>query len=369
MRLREIGMGLGAVLALAVSVAGVGYTIGRTPEASTPTPNVATTTAAVARGTVTQRLRIAGTYGYDGSYSVVHQGNPGILTATAEPGSKVERGAILYRVADSPVRLLYGTIPAYRDFAAGMADGPDVRQLEQNLVALGMDPLGQVKVDDHFTSATALAIRRWEASWGVTASHRTGALRLGQVVFLPSELRIGQVMTAVGKAAMPDQPVLAATSTARVVTAEVTADRQNSVKVGDEVMVTLPGMQPLKGKVLRTGKVATVADNGSGNGNGNEPGRGPQSATISVVIGVTVPEGAPDLDQAPVQLSIVSQTKQNVLLVPVAALLAKPGGGYRVQLASGAFVDVEPGLFDESTGKVEVKGELKVGDQVEVPVP
>jgi len=364
-RLREVGVGLGAALALAASIAGVGYTIGTRPSSDPPAPEVSTTSAPVTRGTVTQRLRIAGTYGYDGSYTVVHQGNPGILTATAEPGSKVERGGILYRVADSPVRLLYGSIPAYRDFAAGMADGPDVRQLEQNLVALGMDPLGQIKVDDHFTASTGVAIRRWESSWGVPSAQRTGTLRFGQVVFLPSELRIGQVMTDVGKAAMPDQPVLAATSTARVVTAQVTADRQGSVKVGDEVMVTLPGTAPLKGTVLRTGRVATSQDNGNGNeGNGR-----PLSATITIVIGVTVPAGSPDLDQAPVQLSIAGSTKQNVLLVPVAALLAKPGGGYRVRLVSGAYVDVQPGLFDESTSKVEVSGDLKVGDLVEVPAP
>lgn len=363
-RTREMLVGLGAVVALAGSIAGVGYTIGKKPESVVPQSSVSTSTAAVTRGTVTQRLRIAGVYGYDGSYSVVHQGNPGILTAAAEPGSKVERGGILYRVADSPVRLLYGTTPAYRDFATGMPDGPDVRQLEQNLLALGMDPLGQLKVDDHFSTATGLAIRRWEASWGIAASRRTGALRFGQVVFLPAELRIGQVMGEVGKATMPDQPVLAATSTTRVVTAQVTADRQNSVKVGDEVQVTLPGTQALKGKVLRVGKVAVAQQD-----NGNEPPRGPQSATLTVVIGVTVPEGAPDLDQAPVQVSVASQTKQNVLLVPVTALLAKPGGGYRVRLASGSYVDVELGLFDESQGRVEVKGNLNVGDLVEVPVP
>ena len=365
-RIREVLLGVGAVVALAGSVAGVGYTIGKKPESALPQSSVSTATAQVTRGTVTQRLRIAGTYGYDGAYSVVHQGNPGILTAAAEPGSKVERGGILYRVADSPVRLLYGATPAYRDLAAGVPDGPDVRQLEQNLVSLGMDPLGQIKVDDHFTSATGLAIRRWEASWGVPVSHRTGALRFGQVVFLPSELRIGQLMNGVGKATMPDQPVLTATSTSRVVTAQLTADRQNSVKAGDEVQVTLPGTQALKGKVLRVGKVAVSQDNGN---NGNEPQRGPQGATLTIVIGVTVPEGAPDLDQAPVQVSIATLTKQNVLLVPVAALLAKPGGGYRVRLPSGSYVDVELGLFDEGQGKVEVKGNLNAGDLVEVPVP
>jgi hypothetical protein len=57
-----------------------------------------------------------------------------------------------------------------------------------------------------------------------------------------------------------------------------------------------------------------------------------------------------------------------VLLVPVAALLAKPGGGYQVRLASGAFVPVQPGLFDETAGLVEVTG-VHLGDQVEVPAP
>ena len=363
-RIREVLVGVGATAALAASIAGVGYTIGQKPESTLPQSSVSTTTAPVARGTVTQRLRIAGTYGYDGAYTVTHQGNPGILTAAAEPGSKVERGGILYRVADIPVRLLYGATPAYRGFASGMTDGPDVRQLEQNLVALGMDPLGQIKVDDRFTSATGLAIRRWESSWGVPVANRTGALRFGQVVFFPSELRISQLMTAVGKATMPDQPVLAATSTSRVVTAQVTADRQNAVKVGDEVTLTLPGMSPVKGKVLRVGKVAVAQESGDGNEQ-----RGPQGATLTVVIGVTVPEGSPDLDQAPVQVSISSQTKQNVLLVPVVALLAKPGGGYRVRLSSGSYVEVELGLFDEAQGKVEVTGNLNVGDLVEVPVP
>jgi len=120
----------------------------------------------------------------------------------------------------------------------------------------------------------------------------------------------------------------------------------------------------VKGKVLRVGKVAVAQESGDGNEQ-----RGPQGATLTVVIGVTVPEGSPDLDQAPVQVSISSQTKQNVLLVPVVALLAKPGGGYRVRLSSGSYVEVELGLFDEAQGKVEVTGNLNVGDLVEVPVP
>jgi hypothetical protein len=140
-------------------------------------------TAPVTRGTVTQRVRIPGTYGFDGAYTVVHQGPPGIVTATAAPGATVERGGILYAVDNRAVRLLYGDLPAYRDFGPGMTDGSDVRQLEQNLVDLGLG--GQITVDDRFTAATGAAVRQWQAAWGLPAAERTGTLPLGQVVFLP----------------------------------------------------------------------------------------------------------------------------------------------------------------------------------------
>jgi hypothetical protein len=39
-----------------------------------------------------------------------------------------------------------------------------------------------------------------------------------------------------------------------------------------------------------------------------------------------------------------------------------------VRLSSGAYVAVQPGLFDDDAGTVEVSGSgLRVGDRVEVP--
>ena len=67
-------------------------------------------------------------------------------------------------------------------------------------------------------------------------------------------------------------------------------------------------------------------------------------------------------------VAIVSARHAGVLLVPVTALLARPGGGYQVRLADRSFVQVQPGLFDDSTGSVEVSGSgLHEGLQVEVP--
>ena len=354
----------GAAVLLAGTAVVWGVTTGR-PAATGAAAAVPVGTAAVTRGTVTQRVRIPGTYGFDGSYAVVHQGPAGIVTTTAAPGATVERGGILYAVDNRAVRLLYGDLPAYRDFGPGMTDGPDVRQLEQNLVDLGLG--GQITVDDRFTTATGTAVRQWQAAWGLPAAERTGTLPLGQVVFLPAAVRIADVTVAAGTAIGPNEPALAATSTARVVTAAIGADRQASVKVGDEVMVSLSTAPPIPGTIVRIGRVATVPGSGDGGNGSNGDGQvGP--ATVTMVIGLTAPSGLPDLDQAPALVVIAASVRENVLLVPVAALLARPGGGYQVRRAAGELVEVKPGLFDDTTGKVEVSGALQVGDLIEVPV-
>jgi hypothetical protein len=350
------------VAVLALAVVAVGQAVLRRPRPAAPAPQVATAMAPVTRGTVTQRIQIAGVLGFDGSYQVAHQGQAGILTAAAQPGAVVRRGGVLYRVDNQPVRLLFGTLPAYRDLAAGMPDGPDVHQLEQNLAALRLDP---GRVDQRFTGATAAAIRRWQARWGLPAWQRTGTLPLGTVVFAPAALRIGQVPAVVGTSVAPDAPVLAATSTRRVVTAQLPADRQSLVHAGDKVRVTVGGASaPVPGTVVRVGRVAATPETEQGGADG-----GSQPATVTVTVRADLPAGGPDLDRAPAQLAITTASHRNVLLVPVVALLPAPGDGYQVRLASGERVRVRPGLFDSTAGTVEVRGELTVGQLVQVPAP
>jgi hypothetical protein len=336
-------------------------TTGRPASEDTPAL-VRTATATVTRGTVTQRVQIGGTLGFDRSYTAVHQGASGVLTALPAPGDVIARGAGLYTVNSRPVRLLYGATPAYRDLGQGVPTGTDVRQLEQNLVALGMDPDRDIDVDSRFTSATSAAVRRWEASWGLPSWRRDGRLAKGDVVFLAGPLRVQEVRAGLGTTVAPDTPVLTATSTRRVVTAQVSADRQQLVRDRDRVQVSMTGAEPMQGTVLRVGRVATAPPQQQDAAQG-----GGSPATVTVVIGVTLPRGSPALDQAPVQVGITTATRRNVLLVPVTSLLARPGGGYHVRLADGRFAGVEPGLFDESAGTVEVTGSLQAGDQVEVP--
>jgi peptidoglycan hydrolase-like protein with peptidoglycan-binding domain len=321
---------------------------------------VPTETAEVAKGTVAQRFQVSAKFGYGTAYAIVHLGHPGVLTAMTAPEIVVARGAQLYAVANQTVRLLYGDLPAYRDFALGMTDGPDVRQLEKNLVALGHDPGHRLTVDGHFSAATATAIRRWQAAWGLPVAQRTGVLPLGQVVFQPAAVRIKEAQATVGGMVGPEQAVMTVTPTKPAVTAAITADQRRVVHIGDPVTITMAGVAPFPGTVLAITRPAA-------SGQSSGPGGATTESVYQVTISATPPAGSGDLDQAAATVAITRQTRQNVLTVPITALLARPGGGYQVRLDTGQFVPVEPGLFDSTTGRVEVTGDLTAGQRVKVP--
>jgi multidrug efflux pump subunit AcrA (membrane-fusion protein) len=71
-----------------------------------------------------------------------------------------------------------------------------------------------------------------------------------------------------------------------------------------------------------------------------------------------------------VTVTITTSRVRNALAVPVAALVARPGG-YAVEVVSGSrhrLVPVTPGLFDDTAGMVQVTGPgLSAGQRVVVP--
>jgi hypothetical protein len=141
----------------------------------------------------------------------------------------------------------------------------------------------------------------------------------------------------------------------------------------------MPDGKTTRGWVRTVSRVATQPSTGSGNdssSNNNDSssnGTGSGQATVQVTIRLANPRAAGGLDQAPVQVAITTQAHQRVLAVPISALLARPGGGYAVQLVAGGdrrLVAVRTGLFDETAGLVEAQGAgLAEGATVEVPAP
>jgi multidrug efflux pump subunit AcrA (membrane-fusion protein) len=95
-----------------------------------------------------------------------------------------------------------------------------------------------------------------------------------------------------------------------------------------------------------------------------------------VQVTLTDPGAAGTLDQAPVTVNITTASVKNALAVPVTALLAQvkgdgeAGGGYQVEVAGPGntrrWVPVQPGIFDDASGLVQVTGALTPGQRVVV---
>lgn len=320
-------------------------------EAPEPVAETAAATAVVRRTDLAAREQFGGTLGYAGDYQIVHPGLPGVLTSAPSPGAVVQRGQALYEVEGHPVSLLYGVRPVWRDLGLGMTPGDDVRQLNDNLVAMGhlvSDP------GRRFSWATHEAVRRWQQSLHVD---RSGWLRLGSIVFAPHALRITQNPTPVGSR-VGGGPAIRASSTRQVITVALPTARRGSVAVGSPVLVTVPGSPPAPATVTEVGQVATIA---------SDPGA---QATVAITVGLTATGSAAGLDQVPVQVSITTTQRKGVLAVPVTALTAASSGYELTILDAGNSrkIAVRPGLFDEQSGLIEVTGEgLDEGMTVEAP--
>ena len=289
-----------------------------------------------------------------GEASAATYGQNAVYTMLPKVGQIVRRGRPLYAIGGAPAFLLYGGVPASRAFMPGMSAGADVAELNRNLRGYGASS------GNAFTSATTLAIERFQSGHHLAA---TGRLPLGSVVFEPGAVRVTSVTPTEGSPVQAG-PVLGITSTRRVVTIALDASQQSSIKVGDQVVITLPDNSTTPGHVSFVGTVATVPSDNSGNGS--------SSPTIEVDVTADHPAATGRLDQAPVDVSITTATVRNVLAVPVNALLALAGGGYAVEAVEPAgvrqLVGVSVGLFDDAAGVVQVSGGgLSAGQRVVVP--
>lgn len=356
-------LGLVAVLG-AGAVAGVALFRPDVTQASLITHDAPTDTVSVERGNLSSTVSVFGNLGYqarpDGSpYPVINQAR-GTYTKLPDVGDEITCGDVLYRVDDNPVLLLCGSTPAYRPLAKGDS-GPDVAQLNANLVRLGY--AAEAKLDptsDQFSSETASALAKLQSDLG---GDPTNSLDLGRVVFLPEAVRIADVVGELGGLADPGGRVLTATSDMVQVHVALDPSLQGVVKTGDRVQVMLPNNTPVAGRVDRLGSVAQVPESQGGDAG---------SATIPAYISLDDPETVLGFDRAPVQVDITTTGVDNVLNVPVIALLGHTGGGFAVEVVRDGgqreLVAVTLGLFDSAGGRVEVEGDLHEGELVVVPL-
>jgi peptidoglycan hydrolase-like protein with peptidoglycan-binding domain len=356
-----------AVVILGGVVAGLVLTRdsgGKEPAAN---PGLPPATAKVIRTTLVETKTVSGTLGY-GEPVPIRAAERGTITWIAPVGSTVGRGEPLFKVDERPVVALYGSLPLYRPLRVG-TKGRDVRQLERNLASLGYTGF---PVDDTYNAATAEAVRTWQARLGLPA---TGTVEVGQAVFTPGPVRIAAQTARIGdmiggESGEGGAPVLSYTGTARQVTVELdVADQALAVK-GRTVTVTVPGRGTVKGKISQVGNVITAQGATPGEGTASEGASSTGSdARIEVTVTTAKQRALGSLQAAPVDVDFVSSEREDVLAVPVVALLALAEGGFGVQVVDGAttrIVPVKTGMF--AAGQVEITGK-GIAEGVKVGVP
>ncbi|MCC5580271.1 peptidoglycan-binding protein [Microtetraspora sp. AC03309] len=342
-------VGGSALLAVAVvTAAAIGFG-GKRPVASSSATRALPAVAPVTRTTLTRSQQVNGVLGYGASVTVAGRGS-GTLTWLPRLGATIKRGRSVYRADDDPVPLFYGRLPLYRQLRIGDA-GRDVEEVERNLAALGYPGL---TVDRRYTWATAVAVRKWQQDLGLT---QTGVFDPASVVIAPNAIRVSSLTGPLGNPA--SGPILAYTGTTKMVSIALDVALQTLVRRGLPATVQLPDGTTIKGRIAKVGAVAASGQNEQ------------RPATIDVTVAVTLRDQSKirRLDQAPVIVSLVSDSVRDVLTVPVSALAVLAEGGYGLQVVSGStsrYVPVRLGMFGD--GRVEVSGDgIIEGTLVGVP--
>ena len=290
------------------------------------------------------------------------------FTSLPRPGDVVERGVAIYRVDSRPVPLFYGAAPQWRAWSLGATDGPDIADLNDNLIALGFG--AGLPPGAHFSPATASAITAWQTANGIPA---TGRIPLGEVVVAPGPLRVASLATSPGTATNSGA-IFEATGVAPLVTVELGVDKQHLVHLGDAVTVAMPDRTETTARVTTIANAASCPAAGQTASNPSSSGASGCAGGATPVVDVSVTlddaSASADLDQAPVSVTITHASVMNVLAVPINALLATSNGGDALEVidADGKhhLVAVTTGLFSNSMVEIAA-GEIAAGTVVQVP--
>ncbi|MEO6636433.1 MAG: peptidoglycan-binding domain-containing protein [Devosia sp.] len=227
----------------------------------------------------------------------------------------------------------------HETMAAEAAADTDIRQLTENLSALG------------YGSPLPDQVRAWQRDIGLSV---TGIVGPRQIVVAPGPVHITTHRASVGEALTVGSAnggaILDFSGTDKLVVVPMAVSDQALAILGRAVAVTLPDDTDVAGTITEVGSVVT---------DGN----------IAVTIAIEDQAALGALEVASVDVTFVSDSRDNVLSVPVAALLARPEGGFAVEaVADGArsLVPVDTGLF--AAGRVEIAGDdIAEGMRVGVP--
>lgn len=309
-------------------------------------------TQPVTRGVLNAETTLGGTLDYDAA--AAFPAATGIITALPAVGSVINTGEQAYEMDGRPVPLFHGARPFWRTLSAGVADGPDVAQLEQNLKELGFFQGGP---DNHFDATTTAAIRQWQRSRGLTAAESNGIFDPAQVALATqAPVRVTQVTAKPGDTGISPATY---TGTALHASATINATQASQFKAGDKARVTMPDNTTVD-------TVLSAVDMGG------QP-VGAQGETTQPSVRVDFPDQSQVFSYGTVAVRITVPSSDvdttETLIVPVTAIIASAGNGYVVEVVRGdrlERVPVEVGrIADAQIQLTKAKG-LNAGDKVVV---
>lgn len=310
------------------------------------TEPAAAETRTVTRGSLVAEVVLAAEVSHGDPATLV--GSGGIVTALPRPGEVIRPGEQVHEVDGRPVVLVRGERPFWRDLESGVRPGPDVEQLEQLLVDLGFGD--DLTVDDTFTWYTARALRAWQESLGV---ERTGRFSPADAVVTSAEaIRVDTLHVALGEQA--DGFLLDHTDTTLRAYANLASAQSSWLTAGTPVTVEASDGARLDGVVAEV-----ETDRGLDDDRRPLPDR--------VVIDVDDASRLAGLGGS-ARVIVSGDAVDDVLVVPVTALLALSDGGYGVEVVRDGrpvLVPVEVGLVADA--RVQVAEGLEEGDEVVVP--
>lgn len=336
------------VVAIGAAAVGVTMATRRPTTADNGSPETTTPqeTAQVSKTDLIEEEKLRGTLGYGESHTIGGSGS-GTITGLPEPGAVIKQGDSPWQVdGHAGPAVFYGDLPMWRPLRAGVDDGADVAQLEQNLTDLGFG--ADVIVDNEFDKHTAAAIKAWQDSRGFK---KTGVVNLADIVVEHAPVRVAEHSANVGDQVSPK--ILSVTGAQQVVTLDVALDKVELLSPGAAIEVELPDDSRVPGTVATVGRAATVKQDGG-------------SATIEASVALQAPVSS--LDAAPVDVVVSTPKATGVLVVPIRALVALAEGGYAVEKVSGAstqLVAVKPGAFGDGIVAITGTG-IAEGDTVVV---
>ncbi len=287
----------------------------------------------------------------------------GVITELPAPGTVLQPGRVAYRIDTSPVVVMQGTMPAWRSFEMGMSPGVDVRQLEDNLRSFGYL---NAEPSEEFNVYTRWAVRSWQHALGLTPQD---SLSQELIIFADKPLTVGAGTLRVGDRVAAGDKLYPATGLTQQAVAKLKPADAEHAPVGTPVTVELPDGTSTDGTVASVGaaqqeKQAEEAAEEAGQ----------QAGELLMPVTVAVPDQAAlaQFSQVSVTLSFGSVVRENVLRVPVDALVPVDEESFAVELPRRStaqereLVPVTVGAF--ASGLVEISGE-GITEGLEVTVP